>query len=123
MSFTDDYTRWTMIYCISQKSEVLPKYKEYEAWIRTQYGKRIKILQSDHGEEYLLKEFDTHLKAQGTIKSLTVHDTPKENGITKRLNHTHLEHARAMLLTAQLPKNLWPEMIHHSIWLKNRTSM
>ena len=31
MSFTDDYTRSMTIYCISQKLEVLSKYKEYEA--------------------------------------------------------------------------------------------
>ena len=72
-----------MIYCISQKLEVLPKYEEYEAWMRTQYGKRIKILQSDCGGEYLSKEFNTHLKAQGTIRSLTVHDTPEENGVAE----------------------------------------
>ena len=102
---------------------MLLKYKEYEAWMGTQYGKRIKILQSDHGGEYLSKEFNTHLKAQGMIRSLTVHDTPEENGVARRLNRTLLEHARAMLLMAQLPKNLWPETIHHAVWLKNRTSM
>ena len=123
MSFTDNYTRWRTIYCISQKLEVLSKYKEYEAWIRTQYGKHIKILQSNRGGEYLSKEFNTHPKAQGTIRSLTVHDTPKENGVTKQLNCTLLECERAMLLTAQLPRNLWPEIIHHTVWLKNRTSI
>ena len=90
--------------------------------MRTQYGKRVKILQPDCGGEYLSKEFNTHLKAQGTIRSLTVHDTPEENGVAERLNHTLLEHARAMLLMVQLPKKLWPERIHHVIWLKNRTS-
>ena len=83
VSFTNDYTRWTTIYCISQKSEVLPKYKEYEAWMGTQYSKRINILQSNRGGEYLSKEFDTHLKAQGTIRSLTVHNTPEENGVAE----------------------------------------
>ena len=68
--------------------------------MRTQYGKCIKILQSDHSGEYLLNEFDTHLKAQGIIRSLTVHNTPKENGVAEQLNHTLLEYARAMLLTA-----------------------
>ena len=33
VSFTDDYTRWTTIYCISQKLEVLAKYKEYKTWM------------------------------------------------------------------------------------------
>ena len=93
VSFTDDCTRWMTIYCISQKSEVLAKYKEYEAWLRTQHSKPIKILQSDRGGEYLSKDFDNHLKANGTIRSLTVHDMPEENGIAKRLNRTLLEHA------------------------------
>ena len=106
VSFTDDYTRWMTIYCISQKSEVLAKYKEYEAWMRTQYSKPIKVLQSDRGGEYLSKEFDNHLKVNGTIRSLIMHDTPEENGVAKRLNHMLLEHARAMLMTAQLPKTL-----------------
>ena len=77
VSFTDDHTRWMTIYCISQKLEVLSKYKEYEAWMRTQYRKHIKILQYDCAGEYLSKEFDTHLKAQGMIRSLTMHDMPK----------------------------------------------
>ena len=43
VSSTNDHTRWTTIYCISQQSEVLSKYKKYKAWMRTQYGKHIKI--------------------------------------------------------------------------------
>ena len=76
------------IYCISRKSEVLAKYKEYEAWMRTQDGRLIKVLQSGRGGEYLSKDFDSHLKANSTIRSLTVHSTPKENGVAERLNHT-----------------------------------
>ena len=33
VSFTDNYTRWMTIYCISRKLEVLAKYKEYKAWM------------------------------------------------------------------------------------------
>ena len=66
--------------------------------MRTQYGKLIKVLQSDRGSEYLLKELDNHLKANGTIRSLTVHDMPEENGVAKWLNRTLLEHAQAMLM-------------------------
>ena len=56
------------------------------------------------------------------IRSPTVHNTPEENGVTEQLNCTLLEHAKAMLLTAQLPKNIWPETIHPAVWLKNRMS-
>ena len=51
-----------------------------------------------------------------------MHDTPEENGVAKRPNHMLLEHTQAMLMTAQLPKALWLETIHHTVWLKNRTS-
>ena len=53
-----------------------------------------------------MKEFNTHLKVQGMIRSLTMHDMPEENGVAEQLKYTPLEHARAMLLIAQLPKNL-----------------
>ena len=114
--------RWTTIYCIGQKLEVFQKYKEYEALLKTQYGKQIKLLQSDWGGKFLSNEFTNHLKKNGALQSLTVHNTPEENGVAERLNLTLLEHARAMLMTAQLPKNLWPETIHHAVWLKNWTS-
>ena len=47
VSFTDDYTRWTTIYSIGQKLDIFQKYKEYKALLKTQYGKQIKLLQSD----------------------------------------------------------------------------
>ena len=47
VSFTDNYMRWTTVYCIGQKSEVFQRYKEYQALLKTQYGNQIKLLQSD----------------------------------------------------------------------------
>jgi hypothetical protein len=64
-----------------------------------------------------------HLKSKGTVQSLTVHDTPEENGVSERLNPMLLEHVRAMHLTAGLSKFLWMESIQHAVWLKNQTSM
>jgi len=68
------------------------------------------------------KQFSTHLKSQGTVCCLTVHDTPKENGVSKHLNHILLEHACTMLIMSDLPKFVWMESIRHSVWLKNWTS-
>jgi len=55
-------------------------------------------------------------------RRLTVHDTPQENGVTERQNHTLLERIWAMLHAAQLPKGLWVEALIHVVWLKNQTS-
>jgi Reverse transcriptase (RNA-dependent DNA polymerase) len=122
VSFTDDHNRWTYLVPMARKSEAFRCYKQYEAWVETQHGVRLKRLQTDRGGEYLSDEFTAHLKSKGTVRSLTVHDTPEENGVSERLNRTLLEHARAMHLAAGLPKFLWTESVQHAVWLKNRTS-
>ena len=84
-----------------------------------QHVAKLKKLQTDHGGEYLSHKFDIHLKAHGTVDSLTVHDTPEENGMSEHLNCTLLKHAHMMHLTANLPKFLWAESVQHV--LKNCT--
>ena len=118
----DDYLQWSTVEAMSRKAETLRCYKDYESWLDMQHKARIKWFQSDRGGEFLSHEFDMHLKARGTIRSLTVHDMPKENGVSEHLNCTLLKHARAMLLAAGLPKFLWFEAIWHATWLNNCTS-
>jgi len=84
-----------------------------------QYNVKILALYSDQGGEYLSGEFDTHLIKQGMERKITVHDTPQETGIAKRLNHTLLEHVWAMLHVEQLPKGIWAEALMYMVWLKN----
>ena len=121
VTFTDDYSRYTNIYILNKKDETFVSYQAYEAWLFTQYNVRIKCLHSDRGREYLDDNFVKHLKAARTTRKLTVHDTPKHNGVAERLNRTLLEKVRAMLHDSQLPKFLWAEAAQHAIYLKNRT--
>ncbi|KAJ3474391.1 hypothetical protein NLI96_g12482 [Meripilus lineatus] len=122
VTFTDDHSRETTCFLMRNKSETLEKYKVFEARLETQKGRRVKELRSDRGGEYLSKEFGDHLGSQGTIRSLTTHDSPQQNGIAERLNRTLVEHMRAMLLPSGLPPSLWGEALMHAVWLKNRTA-
>jgi hypothetical protein len=83
VSFTDDHIRYTVIYLQSKKSETFESYKEFEAWLKTQHGVQIRKLRSDRGGEYLSGEFETHLRKAGTVRRLTVHDTPEYNGVSE----------------------------------------
>src|SRR5882724_5057309 len=87
-----------------------------------QHSMKIRCLQTDRGGEYLSEAFNYHLKAQGMVWSLTVHDTPEENSVSERLKCTLLEHACAMIIASCLPKFLWTEAIQHTVWLKNHTA-
>ena len=70
------------------KDEAFQKYKLYEAMLAHQRGIQIKTLITDRGGEYSSTEFNKHLDNQGTNHRLTAHDTPKSNGVAKRLNRT-----------------------------------
>ena len=121
VSFTDDHSRYTHIYFLHSKDETFDSYCIYEAWLSTQQNAKIKCLCSDRGGEYRSDEFSAHLKAAGTVRKLTVHDTPEHNGVSERLNCTIMEKVQAMLHDSDLPKFLWAEAVTHAVYLKNRT--
>src|SRR6202522_333476 len=121
-TYTDDNSRYSTLYLQRLKSETFSAYKRYEAYLLRQKGVHIKKLHTDRGGEYLSKEFSDHLAENGTIRNLTVHDTPEHNGVAERLNRTLLERVRSMLHASGLPKFLWGEAIKHAVYLKNRTA-
>jgi hypothetical protein len=73
--------------------------------------------------KYLSEEFHQHLAAHGMKHQLTVHDTPKENGVAEHLNQTLLEYPCAMLIGSDLPKFLWGEVVTHATYPKNWMSI
>jgi hypothetical protein len=98
-------------------------YQCFKAWLKAQFGTTMKILWLDQGGKYQSEEFSNHLATTGTVQKLTVHNTPKFNGIAKRLNHTLLKRAWAMLHASGLPRFLWGKAVSHACWIKNCTAM
>ena len=120
--FTNDMSWLMHLYLLRLKSEAFNAYKQYEVWCMMHLGMSIKILHSDCGDEYLDKGFTLYLKSRGTEQKLTMHDTPSQNGVAKRRNHTIVEHIQALLHASGLPRFLWGEAARHVVWLMNRTS-
>ena len=60
--FTDDYSRYGYIYLIKHKSETFEKFKEFKQEVENQLGRKIKMLRSDRGGEYLSIKFLDYLK-------------------------------------------------------------
>ena len=110
-----------MVCLLRQESEAFMAFKDFHAWVLTQLDKRIKCLHMDQGGEYLSEAFITFLDEKGIEWKLNVHDTPEQNGVAERLNHTLIEKVCAMMILSQLPCNLWGEALMHAVWLKNRT--
>jgi transposase InsO family protein len=103
VTFIDDGTRKTLVYCIRQKSDVFDTFKKWKALVENEIGKSLKCLRSDNGGEYCNKEFDDYFSYHGIRREKTVLRTPQENGVSERMNRTIMERARSMRLYASLP--------------------
>jgi hypothetical protein len=120
-NFTDGHSSHTRVYLMRTKDETLQQYEAYEAWLKTQFGVSIKVFHSDRGGEFMSNAFSKHLQKAGTVRRLTVHDTPEYNGLAERLNRTLIEKVRAILHDTGLPKFLWGEALQYVVYVKNRT--
>ena len=62
VTFIDDYTRCCAVYLMKHRSEVLAKFKEFEAITTSDCGQKIGALRTDNGGEYISAEFNEYLK-------------------------------------------------------------
>jgi hypothetical protein len=52
VTFIDDATRKTWVYCIRQKSDVFDTFKKWKDLVENETGKWLKCLESENGGEY-----------------------------------------------------------------------
>ena len=60
--FVNDFSRYTWIYLMKNRSEILTIYLDFAKMIQTQYSKAIKIFYSDNAREYRQTDFFTIFK-------------------------------------------------------------
>ena len=116
-SFTDAKSWQTQIYFSHTKTEVLRYFKEYKAFIENQTSNKLKRFRSDSGGEYINEPFKTYCAEAGIIMEQTAPYSPAQNGVAERINRTLLEHARAMIFSKNIPKNLWPEAVAYACYI------
>jgi len=120
VTFIDDFSRYTHVYCVKEKSDVFSRFKEFEALVTNETGQTIGTLRSDNGGEYVSSEFENYLKSRGIRHQLTVRHTPQQNGVAERYNRTVYDAARAMIIQAKVPKTFWAEAIATAVYVRNR---
>lgn len=109
VSFIDIHSRHCTLYFIREKSEVPQVAMNYIEYMKTQLGKKPKILRTDRGTEYNNKTLQNYLRNQGIKYQCTVGYAPEQNGVAERKNRTIMEAVRTMLEESQLGKCLWAE--------------
>jgi hypothetical protein len=119
VTFIDDATRKTWVYCIKKKYDVFDTFKKWKYLVENETGNFFKCLRSDNGGEYCSKELYDYCSYHGIRREKKVRGTPKENSVSERMNKTIMERARTMRLHVGFPLQLWLDAIDTLIYLIN----
>ena len=74
--FIDDFSCKCWIYFIHKKEKTLTKFCELKALVEKESGKKIKVLRSKNGGEYVSQEFKDFCVAEGIKRELTASHNP-----------------------------------------------
>jgi hypothetical protein len=118
--FVDDYTRFCWIYFLKHKHEVFSTFKSFHMMISNQFNGCLTIFRSDSGGEYLSNEFKSYLENFGILHQKSCPKTPQQNGLAERKHRHIIETTRTLLISQNIPKNLWAEAALTSVYLINR---
>ncbi len=136
VTFIDDYSRWTTMYTMKQKSETFACFQKFHSFAEKHTGfsiqsvnvikrssksdESLKALRTDNGGEYLSSDFKSYLIRHGIQHQLTVAYTPQQNGVSERMNRTLMDCVRSLLHTANLDKKFWAEALSTAVHVRNR---
>lgn len=121
VTFTDDFSRATKVYCIKYKSDACEKFVDYVAMCEALHGHKIARLRADNGGEYISGEFKRFCKQKGIQIEYTTPYNPEMNSIAERVNRTLEEKARAMIISSEMDRKFWNEAILSAAYIKNRS--
>ncbi|KAJ3686759.1 hypothetical protein LUZ61_015923 [Rhynchospora tenuis] len=114
--FVDDYTKYTWIYFMVHKHEVVNIFSLFKQQVENQFNTNIQTLRTDGGTEF--KPIAT--KFPQIIHQLTCPYTPQQNGVSERKHRHIIELSLAMISTASIPHMYWDEIFSSAVYLINR---
>ena len=77
LTFIDDRSRKTWIYFLKTKDEVFCRFKEFKALVENLTRKKINVLRSDNGGEYVDKVFTDYCAKEGIRREWTTPYNPE----------------------------------------------
>ncbi|KAJ1704596.1 hypothetical protein LUZ63_004375 [Rhynchospora breviuscula] len=116
VTFVDDYSKFTWIYFLKQKSDVLKMFSLFKAKSENLLSASIKYLRTDGGAEF---KPIAHLFPQITHQTSCPH-TPQQNGTAERKHRHIIELALAIMSHASIPSKYWDEVFSSTVYLINR---
>nr|GEV03230.1 retrovirus-related Pol polyprotein from transposon TNT 1-94 [Tanacetum cinerariifolium] len=121
LSIVDDYSRRVWIYILRFKHEAFRKFNEWKQLVENQTGRMVKKLRMDNVLEFCNREFDQLCIESRIARHLTVVGMPQQNKVAERMNRTHMDKVRCLLVQSGLPKTFSSEATCTAAYLINRS--
>lgn len=118
VTYTDFATRYSWVFIIRERSEVLDKFKILDQYLKVQHNITIKSVHADNAGEH--KSLIGYLQATGRIWDDMPPHKPMLNGIPEVKNRHLLEPTIATMSDANLPQNLWEHIVLAVAFIQNR---
>jgi transposase InsO family protein len=116
----DDYSRFTWVYFLRDKSNVFETFKSFAILAQNQFDFDINKVRSDNGSEFKNARIDEYCDNKGIKHEFSYKYTSKQNGIVERKNRTLVDMARFMLAEYNVPDSYWIEAINTACHASNR---
>ena len=117
--FTDDYSKYTWVYCLKTREDLHIYVHKIAALIDRQYNHKLKRVRSDN--EFVTNAITKYCDEQGVILEPSPAYEKNYVALAERTNRTVMDKTRALLLLPNLPSSFSAEAIKTSVYLKNRT--
>jgi len=112
----DDFTRYTWIFPMHNKSEVRANVTNFITYAENQFSTKVKIIRTNNGIEFSMHDF---FGSKGIIHETTCIETPEQNGIVEKKHQHLLNVTRALLFQSSLPVVFWCFVVQHAVFLIN----
>ncbi|KAJ4753743.1 hypothetical protein LUZ62_088148 [Rhynchospora pubera] len=113
--FIDDFSRFTWIYFLKCKSDVLHVFTRFKAQVENLFETSIKTLRTDGGTEY---KPITNAFPQ-LVHQTSCPYTPQQNGVSERKHRHIIELALSIMSNANIPTTQWDEIFSSIVYIIN----
>ena len=120
MAFFDEFTRKTILYILTQKSQVLGKFKELKAFVENKTGCLSQTLRPDNSNEYTSRVFNDYSRDDVIQSQSSTFYALQPNGVEGCKNRTFVESTQCVLQHVGLSNVFWTNMVNTTIYLLNR---
>ncbi|MBW0536437.1 hypothetical protein O181_076152, partial [Austropuccinia psidii MF-1] len=116
----DFFSRLTAAIPLRDKSEAKTHFIDWMRRFTAATGFKIRAIRTDNGSEFKKNILSSFLLAQGITHETSIPYERHQNGRVERTNRSILEIARTSLISAGIPKRLWPFAFKHAAFIFNR---